>query len=134
MALILHELGAPVQGVIMIDSPFPTTHDGISELVLRRICQGRPDWLLENFKAHAAMLSAYSLRRGETAPIPTVLLQSVEAVGADVLRDSPPSFLGDSLERQKQIHLWEDAVGPNLRVLQIPGNHFQAFEDAFVGS
>lgn len=133
MARILHERHAPVWGVIMIDSPCPTTHDGIPESVLRRICHGKPDWLLRNFETHTAMLGEHSPPATAT-PFPIVLLRSAEAVGVDIIGDVPCPFLGNGVERREQVSLWRGLVGPDLQVLEIPGNHFQAFDEKIVSA
>ncbi|KAL7621050.1 polyketide beta-ketoacyl-synthase [Parahypoxylon ruwenzoriense] len=131
MANILHDRRASILGVVMVDSPCPTLHEGIPKPILRRICHGKPDWLLRNFETHAAMLGAYS-PEPSTTQFPVTLLRSVEAVSPDVIGDVPSPFLSNGPERDQQIALWKNLIGPDLRVLEIPGSHFQAFDEHIV--
>ncbi|KAI1373465.1 hypothetical protein F4677DRAFT_448294 [Hypoxylon crocopeplum] len=131
MARILNERHAPVRGVIMIDSPCPTAHDGIPGSILRRVCHGKPDWLLRNFETHTAMLSEHSPPATVT-PFPVILLRSAETVGADVIGDGLCPFLSNGVERHEEISLWRGLLGPDLQVLEIAGNHFQAFDENIV--
>jgi len=128
VARILHEQNAPVQGVIMVDSPCPTTHKGIPMSILRRVSAGKPEWLVRNFETHSAMLAAYK-PAAATARFPMVLLRSAEA---ESLGDEWCPFLSDGPERRQLISQWQALVGPRLRGLEIPGSHFEAFNKEIV--
>ncbi|KAI0966728.1 hypothetical protein F4678DRAFT_483639 [Xylaria arbuscula] len=130
MARILHRQNAKlVKGVILIDSPCPTTHDGIPSTVLRRIFGAKPERVLHNFEAHSSLLGAFQPASAVGSECPVILIQSREPVSSDVLGGDPCPFLEDGPERERQASLWRKFVGPQLHVLGIPGNHFEAFTD-----
>lgn len=96
--------------------------------ILRRISEGKPDWLLDNFETHSTMLGAHT----PTATIerfPVVLLQSTEAESLD---EKTCPFLSDGPERHQRASHWREFVGPLLRVFDIPGSHFKAFDKEIV--
>ncbi|KAI2638328.1 hypothetical protein GGS21DRAFT_548856 [Xylaria nigripes] len=129
VARILHEQRAPVLGVVMVDSPCPTTHEGIPMSILQRLCKGKPEWLLRNFETHSGLLRAWRPTPA-TVEFPMVLLRSAEA---EQLGDEWCSFLSDGPERHELVCQWRQLVGPQLRVIEVPGSHFAAFNKEIVG-
>ncbi|KAI0451209.1 hypothetical protein F5B21DRAFT_390636 [Xylaria acuta] len=145
IARVLHyqaqQLGAPAHclGVVMIDSPCPTGHDGIPPSILQRVSKGKPAWVLDNFKAHTALLSAHNpdpKAWAMCANFAVALIRAAEghedpaASGSDD-EDPCPFLARNGAEWTQQVEAWRALVGSRLTVLETPGSHFELFNDEF---
>ncbi|KAL8913791.1 MAG: hypothetical protein Q9172_007210 [Xanthocarpia lactea] len=142
-AHILQGQGVDVRGLVLIDSPYPHNHEPLPEEVIKYVLhrnssrkgvknQGddtsKSSPLLLEFKANAALLGAYSPPHTR-CDIKTVILRSRDTFDTSALCGVKYDWLSSQSARTEAIKGWESIVGERVDVLDIPGNHFQAFEE-----
>lgn len=133
MARLLRMQNASVRGVILIDSPCPTNHEGLPSHLLGRLLKDKPAWLLSNFRRHAVALKNHN-PEPHACDVPISLLQSSDLVTPEPSGEDWVAFLNDSTERHNQVKLWEALAGRRVMVDEIPGHHFQAFDSQNVSA
>ncbi|KAI0976932.1 hypothetical protein F4678DRAFT_469013 [Xylaria arbuscula] len=144
IARILHyqaqQLGAAAHclGVVMIDSPCPTGHDGLPPSILLRVSKGKPDWVLSNFEAHTTLLSAHNpdpkvWMACANFPVALIRAEGSENPAASDSADGEfcPFLARNGAEWTQQVEAWRALVGSRLSVLETPGSHFELFNDEF---
>ena len=129
----------PVKGVILIDSPAPLDQQPLPTEIVNAIVKP-PDKdademsiainkaVLRQFTLNTALLVKF-----EPAPMPTqpkmILLRSREGFDASGLACERHAWLEDREDRRSAVQGWETVVGAKVEVIDIPGNHFEVFED-----
>jgi len=142
---ILEKRGVRVKGLILIDSPYPIEHKPIPQEVISHILQPTTvkknhdlefnDMLVEEFRHNAALLGSYTptaLTGSKTFGIPTVMLQSQDTFNAEAHCGVKYPWLESQTARGEAIVLWEGLIGDEIKVMSIPGNHFEAFSPKVV--
>ena len=142
-AHILRGLNFNVKGVVLIDSPYPKNHEPLPEKIIRYVLShsssgngvknrgdsiGKSSPLLLEFKANAALLGAYSPPQ-PCHGIKTVILRSRDTFDTSALCGVKYDWLTSQSARTKAIKGWESLIGEGVDVLDIPGHHFQAFDE-----
>ena len=118
----------------MIDSPSPIDHVPLSDSLIDamlghdvRIDKSDVGRLIKNqFLMNSSLLGEYE-PPVSSGPFPRLaMLRSRDPVG--ITGSQPlPLWLQDRATPQKAIIGWEDLVGTNIKLWDIPGNHFQPF-------
>lgn len=142
----LQALGFDIKGLILIDSPYPQDHHPLPERIIKYILtktnskdsikyndsdNSTSSHLLTEFKTNAALLGAYFpsvLNRY----IKSVMLRSRETLDTEALCGVRYDWLSSQRVRTEAIKGWETVVGGSVNVLEIPGNHFEAFDEQHV--
>lgn len=148
MAQILRGLGFSVRGLVLIDSPYPKNHEPLPEDIVRFVLSrsvfkngvnknhgndtGNNSHLLTEFKANATLLGKYSPPQVR-CDVKTVVLRSRDTFDSSGLCGVKYGWLESQIARTKAIKGWESIVGESVDVLDIPGHHFQAFDEQNVG-
>ncbi|KAL8861117.1 MAG: hypothetical protein Q9178_002331 [Gyalolechia marmorata] len=142
-AHILRGHGFNVRGLVLIDSPYPQNHEPLPEDIIKYVLSrnssrngtknpgdfaGKSSPLLQEFKANAALLGAYSPPHTR-CDIRTVILRSRDTFDASALCGVKYDWLSSQSTRTEAIRGWESIVGGSVDVLEIPGNHFQVFDE-----
>ena len=125
-------IGFHVKGLVLIDSPYPHNHQPLPREIVFSILDRlspddgvKPD-LLNEFHKNGTLLGEYSPPSGR--PIKTIMLRSRDTLDTDALCGVRYDWLSSQKARDDAINGWEQLVGGNMEVLEIPGNHFQAFD------
>lgn len=135
--------GVPVKGIILIDSPCPVNHiplsDALIDLVIR---QDEPKantsttattarLVKSQFRASADLLGRYKPSLG-SGPLPrVVLLRSREGYNPAEVAEVP-KWLAERGNTTDVVDEWRSLVGAEVKVWDIPGNHFNPFHTANV--
>ncbi|KAL8728548.1 MAG: hypothetical protein Q9181_005305 [Wetmoreana brouardii] len=88
--------------------------------------------LVAEFKANAALLGAY-FPPVTPSYIKTVALRSRDTFDTETLCGVRYDWLSSQSFRTEAIRSWEELVGGAVDVLEIPGNHFEPFDEQNVG-
>jgi thioesterase domain-containing protein len=134
--------GIAVRGLVLIDSPHPYTSTPLSDATITSAFSKRTDndgiKLAKLQMRHATQaLVAYDPAQSSAGAMPskTVMLMSREAFSpAHVGEAMADEFLSDKRDSSLLRAKWETAVGNDITVLDIPGNHFEPFEPRFVSN
>ncbi|KAK4695818.1 hypothetical protein P7C71_g1996, partial [Lecanoromycetidae sp. Uapishka_2] len=142
-AHILQASGFNVKGLILIDSPYPQDHQPLPEKIIRYVLSKRSpkvgvqdnsdedrmsSALLAEFTANAALLKTYS---PSMLPkyVKTVSLSSRDTMDTQTLCGVSYDWLSNSKARTEAIKGWGKIIGGEVDVIEIPGNHFEAFDE-----
>ncbi|KAK5653768.1 hypothetical protein OQA88_7925 [Cercophora sp. LCS_1] len=125
-AHILIGRGFDVKGLVLIDSPGPANHKPLPAEVVRKIAKGGGKALEDEFLFSAGLLGKYKPRSFGRA-VKTVMLKSKEVFDTEGLCGVRYDWLEREEKRVEFISQWEGLVGGRVKVLEIPGNHFEAF-------
>ena len=145
-AHILQASGFNVKGLVLIDSPYPQDHEPLPDKIIKYVLSkvsaklgiendtdddGMIRPLLTEFKASAALLKSYS---PSTLPhyVKTVALCSRDLMDTETLCEVSYDWLSSAKARTEAIKGWEKIIGGDVDVLEIPGNHFEAFDERHV--
>ena len=137
--------GKAVAGVVLIDSPPPIDHQPLSEEIVdqvtgstslssaNRISQVTRRLTRRNFARCAALLADFEPRDPNNRRTPkVVLLRSENAYENPSLRGPFNRWLQDRSDPKTAVKGWEKVTGGKIDVVDIPGNHFEAFDNANV--
>lgn len=147
MACQLQNAGRRVDGVVLIDSPYPINHQPLPDAIIAYLtglqqspsstafaadspAQSRRERVLAQFQTNAAMLGKYKPTT-TTTTLPTfkvVMLQSRDSFDSEALCGIQYSWLGEQEDRERAIRAWRKLLGREMPVLKIPGNHFEPFK------
>lgn len=144
MAQILRRLGFGVRGLVLIDSPYPENHEPLPEEIVRFVLgrsaiknrvkgTGESLHLRTEFQANATLLGKYPARQ-DRCDIKTVVLRSRDSFDSSGLCGVQYEWLESQTARTEAIKGWEAMLGQRVDVLDIPGHHFQAFDEQNVGA
>ncbi|KAL9938012.1 hypothetical protein V8E36_003557 [Tilletia maclaganii] len=130
--------GQDVKACVMIDSPYPIGHQGLSNSVIQAIAPapaagskpGRIEFQ-KQFEMNTRALVDYGLSLDDSEPLVSglqiVYLRSEQGFDCSIswLRDRADSAVAN-------VEDWRPLVGPSAKLSQvsIPGNHFEAFSSA----
>jgi Thioesterase domain len=140
ISLQLAKMGIQVQGIVLIDSPSPINHVPLSDSVIDSVLTlesrtgagsklGR--LVKTQFVMNAHMLGKYD-PRATCGRCPTlVFLRSREGYNPPNILDVP-NWLAHRKDPKLASAGWETIVGKPIRVIDIPGHHFQPFETSNV--
>jgi hypothetical protein len=128
-----------VKGVVLIDSPSPLNHVPLSDALIDSIVKHNRGsvpssiglLIKEQFQMSSRMLLDYDPLVG-CGPYPQlVLLRSSENYdpGGDL---EVPDWLTNRDDSRSAAAGWETIVGKQVKCIDIPGNHFQAFHNLYV--
>ncbi|RDB14789.1 Non-reducing polyketide synthase terA [Hypsizygus marmoreus] len=138
---IAHQLkkrGVQVQGILLIDSPSPINHVPLSNSLIDSVISlnsGTSDSELRKlvktqFTMNAGLLEEYqaSAENLHHCP-PLVLLRSSEGFCPSGMYDVP-LWLSNRSDPQDVSAGWESLAGGAVKVMDIPGDHFQPFHSS----
>ncbi|KAL9027890.1 MAG: hypothetical protein Q9180_007258, partial [Flavoplaca navasiana] len=147
VAQILQWRGFNVRGLVLIDSPYPKNHDPLPEEIVKFVLgrnsfrngaiknhgndTGTISHLLTEFKANAALLGQYS-QPPAPCNIKTVFLRSRGTFDSSGLCGVKYEWLESQTARTEAVQGWQSMIAGNIDVLDIPGHHFQAFDEQHV--
>ena len=137
--------GFEVKGLILIDSPNPIDHKPLPNEVIANIIKSSSQAsalnnnaaLKEEFQFNASLLGSYeavSYSKMNRLRLKTVMLRSQDVFDTESLCGVRYDWLSDQDARAANIVAWEGLVGGHVKVLPIPGNHFEAFSQKNVSS
>lgn len=137
--------GFEVKGLILIDSPNPIDHEPLPNEVIANIIKSSGQThalnnnaaLREEFQFHASLLGSYkavSFSKTNRLRLKTVMLRSQNVFDTESLCGVRYDWLSNQDARAAAIVAWEGLVGGYVKVLPIPGNHFEAFSQKNVSS
>ena len=131
----LREVDEQVQGVILIDSPYPVDHDPLPESVIEHIIGTAPrdgvtgairQHVLTQFRTNAAMLGAYKPSPSRrTEGLRFCMLRGREELDTEAMCGVRYTWLSDPVKRTNTITAWKSLVRQDFPILDIPGNHFE---------
>lgn len=129
--------GFDVKGIVLVDAPCPTDCVTLSSTLLDHVVtQGKPPRLememmgsvKEQFKRSSELLKRYS--PSSDGPYPRVtFLRSREGVKieSESILEEIPVWLTDREEAETTVRGWEVLLEGNLKLWDVPGDHFQPF-------
>ena len=135
----LAKKGVEVRGILLIDSPCPINHvplpDAVVDSVLalegRRSDSDLGRLVKAQFFLNSRMLGQYDPPKNDRRCPTLVLLRSKEGYDPPNISDVP-TWLVDRNDPKVASAEWEMIAGEPIKVLDIPGHHFQPFEKANV--
>ncbi|KAJ7160342.1 putative polyketide synthase [Mycena filopes] len=136
IALQLTSRGVQVKGILIIDSPSPSNHVPLSDSLIDTVLDldvraGRSELsalVKKQFSMNAHMLGKYVPHATASLCPPLVLLRSSEGYHpAGVAAADVPVWLADRSDPQTSVAGWQSLAHCSVKVLDIPGHHFQAF-------
>nr|APH07629.1 PKS1 [Agaricomycetes sp.] len=138
MACQLLRRGFKVRGVILIDSPCPIDHVPLPEDLINFIVdQDRysstnlsaaiAQVVKSQFQRNSALLSRYNPDRTPNALPQLVLLRSREGYDPKGVTETP-RWLKERSDAMDIVSEWQRFTGSEIKVIDIPGNHFSAFD------
>ncbi|RDA90176.1 hypothetical protein CP533_1018 [Ophiocordyceps camponoti-saundersi (nom. inval.)] len=129
--------GLQVKGLVLIDSPSPIKHEPLPSAVISNVTKtmgqeshilpGSRNALEIEFQSNAALLGTYDPNPFPGGGIKTVILQSQESLDTESLWNVRCDWLSQEKTRASSVVAWEELVGRRVKVLPIPGNHFEPF-------
>ncbi|KAL7622053.1 polyketide beta-ketoacyl-synthase [Parahypoxylon ruwenzoriense] len=142
----LRQLGRPVKGVVLIDSPLPVNHRALPQEVISYVVGERlsdisknvseaskqaRDKINQKFYHHAMMLQNYH-PQPQPGDVPCVMLKCSQIMDTDALCNVSYPWLSDEGFRERSVKQWEQLIGRQIPVLDLPCNHFQVFDPEFI--
>ena len=136
LARQLLQKGRQVKGIVLIDSPYPVDHEPLPNAIISHITKsgstndsgsaGRQR-VSAQFQANAALLGKYKPSPTRMNLPKVIMLQSRETLDCERLCGVQYPWISDQNTRAEAILAWEKLVRQEIPVLDIPGNHFEAF-------
>ncbi|KAJ7022589.1 putative polyketide synthase [Mycena alexandri] len=139
IALQLTSRGIQVKGILLIDSPSPINHiplsdsliDTVLDLDVRAERSELSTLVKKQFSMNAHMLGKYVPHATASLCPPLVLLRSSECYRPEgVAIADVPKWLADRSDPQTSVTGWQSLAHCSVKVLDIPGHHFQAFHSS----
>jgi thioesterase domain-containing protein len=141
IALQLTSRGIQVKGILLIDSPSPINHIPLSDSLIdtaidldARAARSELSALVKKqFSMNAQMLGKYIPHATASLCPPLVLLRSSEGFRpTGVTPMDVPAWLADRSDPQTSVADWQSLAHCSVKVLDIPGHHFQPFHSSNV--
>jgi iterative type I PKS product template protein len=141
IARILQLRSTIVKGLVLIDSPSPSLHVPLSSALIDHVLSSSSANLnLElqklcriQFIQNSQLLADYSATEIQKQPsLPLVFLKSSEPYNVSIDIEIS-SWLSNHADAMASIQVWESMSGGLVEMLDIPGNHFEAFSPQNVG-
>ncbi|KAI0055306.1 polyketide synthase [Artomyces pyxidatus] len=132
--------GIAVKGVVLIDSPSPLNHVPLSDSLIDSVAKldGRNTMsdvgllVKRQFQMNSRMLGKYDPLAGGGPYPPLVLLRSSEGYNPAGVVDVP-LWLADRSDPRQAVAGWETIVGTSVKVIDMPGHHFNPFHTSNIG-
>jgi iterative type I PKS product template protein len=134
----LDTMGYTTVAIILIDSPCPLNHQPLPSQVVdyilshKRLPSPAMETMSSQFQIHARFLAEYNIEH----PIPParkyVILHSEQVLETTRLCGVPYPWLESQQYRGLAIRQWEAVLARSLVKYNIPGNHFEPFDDEYV--
>jgi hypothetical protein len=131
-------MGYTTVAIILIDSPCPLNHQPLPSQVVdyilshKRLPSPAMETMSSQFQIHARFLAEYNIEH----PIPParkyVILHSEQVLETTRLCGVPYPWLESQQYRGLAIRQWEAVLARSLVKYNIPGNHFEPFDDEYV--
>lgn len=121
--------------VLLIDSPCPMNHQPLPPQVVEYILKPKklPKSLLDTmsaqFQAHAGFLAQYQTREYIEPDRKYYMLHSDTTLDTSGLCGVAYPWLESQESRMEELRHWESVLGRSLTIYDIPGNHFEAFNE-----
>ncbi|KAF8881857.1 beta-ketoacyl synthase [Infundibulicybe gibba] len=139
-SLQLAKKGIHVQGILLIDSPSPINHvplsdsliDSVVNLDARSAASELGRLVKTQFAMNARMLGRYSPHTTGGPCPPLVMLRSSEGYNPPGVADVP-IWLADRSDPHLATVGWEELAKASVKILDIPGHHFQPFHPSNIG-
>ncbi|KAJ7133377.1 hypothetical protein C8R44DRAFT_849492 [Mycena epipterygia] len=139
IALQLTSRGIQVKGIILIDAPNPINHTPLSDSLINTVLgldarAGRSELnvlVKKQFSMNARMLGKYVPHATASLCPPLVLLRSSEGFRPPGVADVP-AWLSDRSDPQTSVVGWQSLAHCSVKVLDIPGHHFEPFHSSNV--
>jgi len=140
IALQLTRRGIGVKGILLIDSPSPVNHiplsDALIESVINQDARNARSELgglvKAQFSMNAAMLGKYVPHATASLCPPLVLLRSRDTYNPPGIRNVP-QWLSDRSNAKNAVKGWESLAHCSVKIIDIPGHHFQPFQGSHIG-
>lgn len=130
--------GVTVIGILLIDSPSPINHVPLPDSVIDHLMFSDKQSADEikriikiHFKMSARMLSTYHPQETNGQCPPIVLLRSTEDFVSEGIADVP-AWLLNRKDPESTTKGWMNLANRSLKVMDIPGHHFQPFLPPYV--
>jgi hypothetical protein len=136
---ILLESGFAVQGLLLIDGPDPTEHIPLSSSLVAAALGG--DWEGRDSNLRAAIVAEFQrcskhlrdyIPSNPPARFPPVVFLRSQEPYRDESVSGVPLWLADRSEPTESVRGWEQLLGKSIRILDIPGHHFNPFSPSNV--
>ena len=131
---VAHQLrrqGREVKGIILIDSPYPVNHQPLPDEVIAHVSKGGSSAtrqrVAQQFQAKAALLAEYQAPQSTHPFKKVVMLRSRDTFDCERLCGVHYPWLSDQNMRSRAVEAWKVLIGHHPKVLEIPGNYFEAF-------
>ncbi|RPB02892.1 ketoacyl-synt-domain-containing protein [Choiromyces venosus 120613-1] len=134
----LLQAGKKVTGVVLIDSPCPINHQGLPSEVIAAVSKStqsgpgsrqKIEQLIKSqFEANTRNLVNYNPAPSDKNP-KLILLRSREGFSTRSLNCQSHAWLEDKSDPSAATAGWEELVGSRVPVIDIPGNHFEPFDN-----
>lgn len=138
-AHILTQQGYAVTGILLIDSPAPVNHQPLPAAIIDAIFPKAQSHnksavaIRRQFELNTALLANFKPPKVEHGQhLDIVLLRCSEGYDAAGLDCVKHSWLEDRSNARAAVEGWEKVVGREVRVVDLPGNHFEVFDKANV--
>ncbi|KAL9045074.1 MAG: hypothetical protein Q9214_001839 [Letrouitia sp. 1 TL-2023] len=127
-----------VRGLLLVDSPPPLNHQPLPIEVIDAVTKPSSryepqskirDAVREQFITNTAHLADFKPKRLNGRYPDTVLLRSKEGFDASGLGSRPHRWLEDRSETRYAVEGWEEIIGHDVKLIDIPGNHFEVFDE-----
>ncbi|KAF8224464.1 polyketide beta-ketoacyl-synthase [Tricholoma matsutake] len=140
VSLQLAKQGVRVQGVLLIDSPSPIDHVPLSDSVIDSVLSPEArksgnklgKLVKAQFVMNTRMLGRYVPRTTDEHCPTLVFLRSREGYNPSNMLEVP-AWLADRQDPKLISASWETIAGEPIKVIDIPGHHFQPFETSNIG-
>ncbi|KAF9219881.1 putative polyketide synthase [Gyrodon lividus] len=138
VARILTARGIDVKGVVLIDSPSPSTPPLLSDAIIdhvirheeRNVDSVMVPLVMRQFKRNTQLLDAFVPAKQDTQ-IPLAFLRSTKGFCPSGI-EGIPSWFSERNDAESAVRPWEALVGKPVQVWDIPGHHFEPFSPIHV--
>ncbi|KIK97930.1 hypothetical protein PAXRUDRAFT_807021 [Paxillus rubicundulus Ve08.2h10] len=138
VARILTARGMNVKGVILIDSPAPSTPPVLSDAVIDHVVRGEErntdsamvPLVMRQFKRNTQLLETFVPANQDTQ-ISLTFLRSTKGFHPPGI-EGIPTWFSERNDAESVVRPWETLIGRPVKVWDIPGHHFEPFSPAHV--
>ncbi|KAF5350379.1 hypothetical protein D9758_012473 [Tetrapyrgos nigripes] len=140
-SLQLQKRGVVVKGIVLIDSPSPINHVPLSDSLIEAVVEldkrkssDLGQFIKSQFRMNSALLGDYNpFQTNGTCP-PLVVLRSSEGFTSERVDPSTvPAWLADRGDSRQAVVGWEKVARLPVKIIDIPGNHFEPFKNQNIG-
>jgi hypothetical protein len=125
-----------VKGVILIDSPSPFIRTELNAAIIDYVLSNTKavdpelrDLCKSQFSMSSKLLSEYKPSLSANGlVIPVVFLRSMDGFHPQNLVDDVPPWITNRIDASSIVSGWDSLSSSSVRIIDIPGNHFQPFE------